>query len=188
MVRNPPRARGDVATARPQSAGGAPLIVTAVLPGEVQSFADKLRRQHYPPDRNQVAAHVTLFHSLPPSSEAEVRVLLKSCTQNQPPLQAQVCGILRFSGGTALEIKSPQLQSLREEIAEHLHGLLSAQDSGVPKLHITIQNKVTSREARSLQIELESEFRPRNFVVVGLALHAWRGGPWDLLKTWSFRG
>ncbi|KRA84647.1 hypothetical protein ASD76_06375 [Altererythrobacter sp. Root672] len=169
-------------------AGGAPLIVTAVLPGDVQAFADKLRRQHYPPERNQVPAHVTLFHSLPPSSEGELRELLKDSARCNRPPQARLSGVLRFAGGTALEVMSPQLLSLRQDLAERLYGLLSAQDLGVPKLHITIQNKVASAEARALQGELESEFPTRDFAFAGLALHAWRGGPWDHLKSWSFRG
>jgi hypothetical protein len=188
VVRHPSRPRGDVATPPDEPARGAPLIVTAVLPDDLQAFADKLRRQHYPPDRNRVPAHVTLFHSLPPSSAEEVRELLKERAGHSRPPQARLSGVSRLAGGTALEITSPPMQLLREDLSERLHGLLSAQDLGVPKLHITIQNKVTSAEARTLQTRLESEFSPRDFTFAGLALHAWRGGPWQLLKSWSFRG
>ena len=44
------------------------------------------------------------------------------------------------------------------------------------------------RVARALQAELAAAFRPRDFAFAGLALHAWRGGPWETLKRWSFRG
>ena len=49
----------------------APLIVTAELPADVMAWADGLRRAHFPPERNQVRAHVTLFHALPPAGIAD---------------------------------------------------------------------------------------------------------------------
>ena len=48
-----------------------PFIVTAELPGEIFSWVDGLRRAHFPPERNHLSAHVTLFHALPPWVEAE---------------------------------------------------------------------------------------------------------------------
>ena len=59
MVRNPPLPRGDVTTS-----AAAPLIVTAELPRDIYALAEGLRRRHYPPERNQVAAHVALFPGL----------------------------------------------------------------------------------------------------------------------------
>ncbi|RZL99804.1 MAG: 2'-5' RNA ligase family protein, partial [Sphingomonas sp.] len=45
----------------------APIIVTAVFGAEDFAWADGLRRAHFPPDRNIVPAHLTLFHHLAPS-------------------------------------------------------------------------------------------------------------------------
>jgi hypothetical protein len=53
---------------------------------------------------------------------------------------------------------------------------------------VTIQNKVTPREAKALQAELAATIEPRDFTFAGLALHAYRGGPWELLKRCPFRG
>ena len=50
----------------------APYIVTAELPGNVFALADGLRRAHFPPERNKLAAHVTLFHALAPSLREEL--------------------------------------------------------------------------------------------------------------------
>ena len=63
----------------------APLLVTAELPPDIYSWAEGLRRQHYPPERNRVRAHVTLFHALPPSVEDEVRRLLAHHAKAPPP-------------------------------------------------------------------------------------------------------
>ena len=182
MVRHPPRARGDVATGP-----AAPLIVTAELPADLQAWAEGLRRRHYPPERNQVPAHVTLFHALPPSCEAELRDALGAVSRRRPP-PARLEGVLSLGGGTALRLSSPAMLTLRGELAERLHGLLSAQDDHPPRLHLTVQNKVTAKQAKALQAELAAVFQPRDFAFAGLALHAWRGGPWETLKRWSFRG
>ena len=183
MVRDPPRPRGDVA-----AAAEAPLIVTAELPAEVQALADRLRREHYPPERNQLPAHVTLFHALPPSCEAELRETLAALARDNPPPPARLVGVMQLGTGTALRLESPDLLALRQDLAERFHGLLSAQDDHPPRLHVTIQNKVTPREAKALQAELAATLEPRDFAFAGLALHAYRGGPWELLKRCPFRG
>ena len=50
----------------------APLILSAVLDGPVQRRLDALRRTHFPPHRNHLDAHVTLFHHLPGAEEDTV--------------------------------------------------------------------------------------------------------------------
>ena len=166
----------------------APLIVTAELPADLQAWANALRREHYPPERNQLDAHVTLFHALPPSCEEELRGLLADTAREHAPVPARLEGVMSLGGGTALLLLSPAMLALRRELAERLHGLLSAQDSGEPRLHVTVQNKVFAKEAKALQAQLAAEITPRDFRFAGLALHRYLGGPWEPLKRWSFRG
>ena len=52
------------------------LIVTAEMGAEEFAWLDSLRRRHFPPERNQLPAHLTMFHALPPSAEGEVRARL----------------------------------------------------------------------------------------------------------------
>jgi len=40
-----------------------PLIVTAELAPEDFAWLDALRRHHFPPERNQLRAHLTMFHA-----------------------------------------------------------------------------------------------------------------------------
>lgn len=165
----------------------APLIVTAELPEALQSRADQLRREHFPPERNQLPAHVTLFHALPPQYEDELRDLLAAEAKARP-VPARLEGVMSLGGGTALKLTSPAMLALRERIAERFHGLLTAQDQQVPRLHVTVQNKVSSFKAKALQAELAAVIEPRDFTFAGLALHRYRGGPWEPVKRWSFRG
>lgn len=166
----------------------APLIVTAQLPRELQSWLNMLRRQHFPPERNFLDAHVTLFHALPPSSVDEVRRLLARIAADFRAPPALLSGLMSLGRGTAFRIDSPDLLEIRGMIAARFHGALSAQDNHAPRLHVTVQNKVTTAEARALQVQLAAEFIPHDFAFTGLALHAYRGGPWEGLGQWSFRG
>jgi hypothetical protein len=165
----------------------APLIVTAELPESLQSRADQLRRLHYPTERNVLAAHVTLFHALPPSVESELRDALAAEARARP-VPARLEGIMNLGRGTALRFSSPRMIEIWERLARRFHGLLSPQDEQVPRLHVTIQNKVSPSEARTLQQVLSETIEPRDFAFAGLGLHRYMGGPWETLKRWSFRG
>jgi len=166
----------------------APLIVTAALPPDLAHWATALRTAHYPAERNYLSAHVTLFHALPPSCEAELRRLLVRLAAECAPPAARLDSVMSLGRGTALRIVSPALLALRDQVADHFHGALSAQDDHRPRLHVTVQNKVTPQLARSLQAELATAFHPRDFAFTGLRLHRYRGGPWEDAGEWQFRG
>ena len=166
----------------------AALIVTAELPPDLQAWANGLRQAHYPPERNVLDAHLTLFHALPPSCEAELRHALAAATRDHPPPAARLAGTMSLGRGTALKIDSPTMMALRAELADRFAGLLSPQDAYPPRLHVTVQNKVSVEQAKALQAALASTLQPRDFRFAGLALHRYLGGPWEPLKRWSFRG
>jgi len=185
VVRHPPGAGGDLS-------GSAPFIVTAELPGDVLAWADALRRAHYPPERNKLSAHVTLFHSFAPSLRDELpRVLARFAGAFAAP-EAMLDGLMPFdsrnSWGTALAIRSPAMLAIRAAIANHFHGALTAQDRHAPRLHITVQNKAEREAAKVLRRELEAAARPRAFVFKGLGLHLYRETHWETVGLWPFRG
>jgi len=166
----------------------APFIVTAQLPQDILAWSDGLRRAHYPSHRNKLEAHVTLFHSFAPSLRKELRgVLARMAGEYAPPL-ACLDGIMSLGSGTALFIESRGMLAIRERIAEHFHGSLTAQDAHCPRLHITIQNKVSNEEAAALQRDIITTLRPRNFAFRGLEMHLYRETYWEPLGRWSFRG
>lgn len=166
----------------------APLIVTAQLPSPLEGWADGLRKAHFPPERNHLRAHVTLFHALPPRLLDEARALLASLAAEHAPVVARLSSIMDMGGGTAFRIDSPGMIELRGRIAEHFHGMLTAQDGHGLRLHVTIQNKVERKAAQALQASLAATFIPRDFAFAGLGLHHYMGGPWEEAGRWSFRG
>ncbi len=164
-----------------------PFIVTAALPPEIASWAEGLRREHYPAHRNHLHAHVTMFHSFAPSLLEELKSYLPRIASQYSPLEGRVTGVMDLGKGTAIALESPQLLSLRAEIADHFHGSLTDQDLYEPRPHITIQNKVTKEEARALQAALALEIEPRSFAFPALELHLYEGGPWTFIKRAAFR-
>ena len=168
--------------------GGAPLIVTALLPDDLQGWANRLRQVHFPPERNYLDAHVTLFHAIPPMCEAEAREVLANIARDEGRVEGRLLGIMSLGGGTALKLESQAMLDIRDRIADRFHGMLTAQDQHRPRLHVTVQNKVKSAEAKALQAELAPQVEPRDFAFKGLGLYAYIGGPWEHLKSWSFRG
>lgn len=175
-------------TVQPSVPYRAPLIVTAELPGPVQAWADGLRKAHFPPERNHLAAHVTLFHALPFHVLQEARALLSRLAAQTAPVEARLNGIMDLGTGTALRIDCPAMLELREEIADHFHGLLTQQDDHVPRLHVTVQNKVLRKDAIDLQMSLQATCVVRSFTFAGLGLHHYLGGPWSDAGRWPFRG
>lgn len=163
------------------------LIVTAELAAEDLAWLDGLRRRQYPPERNRVPAHLTLFHALPPSAEGELRTRLAGLASRPAP-KARIAGLMDLGGGVAFRVVSDDLDALRDDLSGGLHGLLGAQDSGGWRPHVTIQNKVAPRDSRRLLASLERDFVPRPLRIAGLGLHRYADGPWQSLATYRFRG
>jgi hypothetical protein len=163
------------------------LIVTAEIAPRDFSWIEGLRRAHYPVERNWVPAHLTIFHTLPPSAEIELRTRLADAARAPPP-SAVAAGLMDLGGGVAFRIVSPDLDRLREDLADGLHGLLGAQDSGGWRPHVTIQNKVAPKVARALMASFERGFVQRPLAISGLGLHRYLGGPWETIAVYPFRG
>lgn len=162
------------------------LIVTAEIAQGDFSWLEGLRRAHYPADRNQVPVHLTIFHALPPSAETELRTRLGRIVRRSAP-KVMIAGLMDLGGGVAFRIVSTELDAIREELADGLHGLLGAQDGSGWRPHITIQNKVAPKVARALKEVLERKFETRPLAIRGLAMHRYADGPWDPVAAYPFR-
>jgi 2'-5' RNA ligase superfamily len=165
----------------------APLIVTALFGDGDNGWLQELRRAHYPPERNRVPAHLTLFHHLPPSALGELGRRLADYAATPAPA-ATIAGIMDLGGGTALRVESEGLEDIRYDLALALRGLLTPQDMAPWRSHVTVQNKVEPKEARALQTRLRAGFERRPLVIKGLAVWRYLDGPWELVRSWTFRG
>src|SRR4028118_913339 len=163
------------------------LIVTAALGAEDFAWLNGQRRAYFPPERNILSAHLTMFHALPPSAEAEAgRVLAREAAAPVP--RATLAGLIDLGRGVAYRIVSDDLEAIRRRVADQFHGFLTAQDSQGWRPHVTIMNKAEPAAAKAVLRELEASFTPRPIRIAGLELHRYLGGPWERLGRWSFRG
>ena len=159
----------------------APLIVTLGMDDAAFALLDGLRRAHFPPERNFLPAHITLFHALPAAEEAQVRAQLQAACAASAPLPLLLDRIRSLGRGVALEVRSEALLQLRERLARGFAPWLNAQDRQGYRPHVTLQNKVAPEQARRLHQQLSQEWTPLR--ASGEALLLWRylGGPWQPL-------
>lgn len=167
-------------------AGGAPIIISALLAQNDFAFFNTLRKAHFPAERNVLDAHLTLFHHLPPSAAADVTRALAQETRRAAPPKASVSALISLGRGVAYRIVSEDLDAIRDRLAARFAGQLMPQDQSPWRAHITVQNKVPPAQARALKATLEAGFRPRPLELVGLAAWWYRDGPWELLSRHRF--
>jgi 2'-5' RNA ligase superfamily len=166
--------------------GPAPIIVSALIGEPDFTWLDQLRQQHFPPERNYLRAHLTLFHHLPPSVETELCNLLADLSRTPAPA-ARVTGLMNMGRGVAFRIESEALADIRDVVASRFSANLTPQDKSPWRSHVTVQNKVAPETARALLKALQEDFIARPFAITGLAAWWYRGGPWEQIAAFKFR-
>ncbi len=165
-----------------------PLIVTAVLDEGAFAWFDDLRRAHFPPHRNRVPAHLTLFHALPGDEETAILETLKAACGRLRPLRLDVRGPWSIGRGVAYRLASSDLDALRSDLANTFQAWLTPQDRAPYRPHITIQNKAEPADARALLERLQMEFEPFDLLAEGLLVWRYLGGPWEAVARLPFDG
>lgn len=163
----------------------APLIVAAVVDGPTQAGWDALRRRFFPPERNQLDAHLTVFHALPGDAAGEVCDAVREAC-GRPAPRGRVVSVRSLGRGAALVVECPGLAEARARVAGALAGRLTRQDGQGFRPHVTVQNFVGPATARATVAELSAGFAPREFTVTGLAVFRYRGGPWEPFAEFAF--
>ena len=163
----------------------APLILTLAMDEASQERFERLRRAFFPPERNLVPAHLTLFHS-------------PSARRPRPRGRCNRRRGLPAAGAYDLEGVGPAFYGTGCRLQARLVGARSpaktagrkmgAQDHQDFRLHVTVQNKVTKEKAHALHHRLQSSCSP--FEVAGEGLSLWRylGRPWQPVGTYPFLG
>ncbi|MBN1094721.1 2'-5' RNA ligase family protein [Blastococcus sp. TML/C7B] len=162
-----------------------PLVVTLLLEDAAQQRFDRLRAQHFPPERNHLAAHVTLFHALPGEQLDAVRQDLAAAA-DRPPFDVAVTGVRFLGRGVAYALTAPELTALRAGLAAAWRPWLTPQDRQEHAAHVTVQNKVAPEVARALHQRLLVEFAPHDVGARGLGLWRYLGGPWEPVAEFGF--
>lgn len=164
----------------------APLILSLELDANSFEKLDALRRAHFPPARNVLSAHLTLFHALPGEKENEIGRFLGEIAARTPNLPLQFPGVRFLGRGVAAQVVAPELELLRRELSSRWRPFLSRQDAQTIRPHVTIQNKVTPEAAKALFQKLEANWKAWEGQGTALLLWRYRGGPWEAAGRWGF--
>jgi 2'-5' RNA ligase len=158
-------------------------ILTAELDDASFAWLDALRREHFPPERNVLSAHLTMFHRL---SAPQIE-RLQDATMPAGPLALSFDSLRFLGSGVAVNVRSPDLERLRRDIASAIGGELSRQDSQKWTPHVTVQNKVPADTAKVLFAALGEDFAVRSGEATGILVWQYLGGPWTLERRVSFK-
>jgi 2'-5' RNA ligase len=165
-----------------------PFIVTAALDEAGRDWLDSLRRRHFPPGRNLVPAHLTLFHKIPADEEVRLADVVRRVCAATAPMALRGQGPWFLGRGVALRFEAAGFHAVRQQIADTLAPVLTPQDRNAFRAHVTVQNKVDPATARALFEALQHEGPPFDLIAEGLLIWRYRGGPWTLHAEVPFSG
>ena len=159
--------------------GRASLLLTVELAQPAQAMFESLRQRHFPPERNLIPAHVSVFHTLPGVARARIGARLRA-------LGAERCAVtvtapFGLGSGVAFRLRAPGLERARATLAGDWAGWLTAQDAQGYRPHVTVQNKVSREQARATLARLQRGFVPFRTEAVAWRLWRYLDGPWEAL-------
>lgn len=170
------------------SGGGAPLLVTLGFDAETFDRLDGLRRRYFPPDRNVVPAHISLFHDLPAEERDAVAAALADASAGLGPIALRFGPVRRLGTGMALGVEAPALLALHARLAREFRAWLTPQDRQPYRPHLTIMNKATPAAAAEAFDHVRAGWQPFEGIGDAIRLWAYLGGPWAPLDRHAFGG
>ncbi len=168
------------------SPSSAPLILTLAFHPDDQARFDALRRAHFPPERNLIPAHLTLFHHLPGEDLDTIEHHLRPVCAAASVGPVSVTGLRSLGRGVAFTLASPALAAVRSALARAWHDGLTPQDRQGWRPHVTIQNKAAPADAARLLAAMQAAFAPFEVRAEGLLLWRYLGGPWEPVGRYPF--
>ncbi len=158
----------------------ATLLLTVELAPPAQALFESLRQRHFPPERNLIPAHVSVFHTLPGEAREQIGARLRA-------LAAERCAVtvtapFGLGRGVAFRLQAPGLERAHAVLAHDWANWLTAQDAQGYRPHVTVQNKVSPEAARATLARLQHGFVPFQTEAVAWRLWRYLGGPWEALE------
>ena len=163
-----------------------PLIVTLGMGPALFARVDALRDRYFPPERNIVPAHISLFHHLPGDEEDRVRETLASVASAHPPISLRLTTLSKTGRGMAASVDAPGLASVHAGLAREFAPWLTPQDRQPYRPHVTIMNKAEPHRAALAFQELIASWSPSEGEGESLLLWEYLGGPWRLVARYPF--
>lgn len=146
-----------------------------------------LRKQYFPPKRNFLEAHVTLFHALPAEHEDEIKQLLSQLAANTPIFDIVYDKPMLLGKGVALDAEKSKIGGLHRKMQHIWQPWLTPQDSQRLRQHVTIQNKVEPEEAKKLYEELKQTWQALHCKATGFELYRYVAPRWQFMQQFKFQ-
>ena len=149
-----------------------PLILTLAMEEKAFQFFNSLRKIYFPLQENFIDAHLTIFHFLP--NEPVVINAIENICKEQKQFLLEVTEPAFTDNGVAYQIKCDELIQMHNVLQRQWHSFLIPQDMQILSPHVTVQNNVSSEEAKQLHQFLKDNFC--GFKTTGIALQLWEYG------------
>lgn len=166
---------------------GWPFVVTLGFDPETFGRLDALRRRFFPPERNVVPAHLSLFHHLPPGEGAAIARSLDAAASHGP-IPLAFPGLKRLGGGMAVTVEAPGLKALHGRLSAAFGPWLTPQDRQPLRPHVTLMNKADKAAAALAFESLRASWERWAGTGTDLLLWSYRGGPWAFVAAYPLRG
>lgn len=159
-------------------------VVTLALDDASQQRFEALRQHWFPPERNQIPAHLSLFHTIPETDNT--LAVLDAAARATTSFVMQVHELRLLGRGVAFFLQSPEATTLQRQLRSAFLETLSQQDRQGFRPHVVVQNKVEPAVAKETLAVLQAGFVPWQCRAVALDLWRYLGGPWELLQRFPF--
>jgi hypothetical protein len=127
-----------------------------------------------------------MFHRLPGEYVEQIGAFFETFAAAHIPFFVGVTGIRHLGAGVAFIIESAQLDDIHACLRSRFTRWLGGQDLRKWQPHITVQNKVSRKQADALHRSLSYDFAPTRIQVIGIELWRYVDGPWEHERSAMF--
>lgn len=159
-------------------------VLTLALDAASQARFEALRQRWFPPERNQISAHLTLFHTLP--EEPWVIDVLATTAAGLSSFSLGTPAPKSIGRGVAFFFDSTDARALQRQLRDAFADVLTAQDKQGFRPHVVVQNKASGDAAQVCLAAMQGVHLPQPITATGLVLWRYLNGPWEHLQTFHF--
>ncbi|RVT85472.1 2'-5' RNA ligase family protein [Rhodobacteraceae bacterium CCMM004] len=163
--------------------GGVPLILTFGLDSHTFGRVEAARQRWFPPARNFIPAHLTMFQQLPEAHLSDILATLAQAAGETPRLPFRVGGLTDYGTGVAYALTMPGFTWRHRTLRDGWRFALGRQDRRDRTPHITVQNKAGYAATRRCLAALDRDFAPWEGMADRFLLWHYRGGPWERIAA-----
>jgi 2'-5' RNA ligase superfamily len=160
------------------------FILTLKLDEDSFGLLQSWRTRYFPPERNYLPAHLTLFHTLSAQQIENLQAHWPALAG--APIELRYVAPRLLGGGVAINVESPGLVAMRTRLMTAMSGAYTRQDQQPFRAHVTIQNKVPPAQARELFEHYQTQFKPWSGRAQAVLVWEYLGGPWALQSEHPF--